>query len=84
MSYWKCYEPLCNNSGHYQVGIFINKYFCIGILGILCIKIQFKSEFGQAHCAEWLKTVHTKFILKILDIPTSFYKFWKFELISAI
>jgi hypothetical protein len=51
------------NSGHYKVGIFINNYFCIGALEILCIKIQFKSEFGQAHCVEWLKSKHTKFIL---------------------
>jgi hypothetical protein len=43
-----------------------------------------KSEFGEAHYAKWLKSTHTKFILKILGIPTSFYKFWKFETISKI
>jgi hypothetical protein len=51
------------NPGHYKVEIFINNYFCIGALEILCLKIQFKSEFGQAHCVEWLKSKHTKFIL---------------------
>jgi hypothetical protein len=66
------------------VGIFINNYFYIGVLGILCIKIRFKSEFGQAHCEEWFKRIHTKFISKFLDTPTSFYEFWKFEIISEI
>jgi hypothetical protein len=43
-----------------------------------------KSEFGQAHCVEWFKRSLTKFILKFLDTPTSFYKFLKFEIISEI
>jgi hypothetical protein len=34
----------------------------------LCLKIQFKSEFGQDHCEEWCKRIYAKFILKFLDI----------------
>jgi hypothetical protein len=30
------------------------------------------------------KRVHTKFTLQFLDIPSSFYKFWKFELFLGI
>jgi hypothetical protein len=43
-----------------------------------------KSKFGQAHCEAWFKRSPTKFILKFLDIPTSFYKFSKFALFSEI
>jgi hypothetical protein len=43
-----------------------------------------KSEFGQAHCVEWFNIIHTKFTLPFLDNPTSFYKIWKFEIISEI
>jgi hypothetical protein len=43
-----------------------------------------KYEFGQAHYVELLKRSPTKFSLPFLDIPTSFYEFWKFELFSAI
>jgi hypothetical protein len=43
-----------------------------------------KSKFGQAHCEEWFKRSATKFISKYLDIPTIFYKFWKFALFSGI
>jgi hypothetical protein len=38
-------------------------------------KLLYKSEFGQAHCIEWFKNIHTKFNLPFLDIPTSFYEF---------
>jgi hypothetical protein len=47
-------------------------------------KILYKCEFGQAHCVELLKRSPTKFSLPFLDIPISFYEFWKFELFSAI
>jgi hypothetical protein len=47
-------------------------------------KLLHKSEFAQAHCVEWFNSIHTKFILPFLDIPTSFYEFWKFETISEI
>jgi hypothetical protein len=43
-----------------------------------------KSEFGQAHCEEGFKRSPIKFILKFLDILTSFYEFLKFEMISRI
>jgi hypothetical protein len=62
MSYWKCCAPSCKNLGHYKVGVFINNYFSIGILGILYLRIWFKSGFDQAHCVEGLKSNHTKFI----------------------
>jgi hypothetical protein len=58
-----------------QAQIFVNNYFCIGALEILCLKIQFQSEFGQVHYEEWFKRIHTKFTLKFLSIFTSFYKF---------
>jgi hypothetical protein len=43
-----------------------------------------KSGFGQAHCAWSFKSIHTKFSLHFLDTPTSFYEFWKFEIIFGI
>jgi hypothetical protein len=42
-------------------------------------KLLHKREFDQAHCEKWFKRIHTKFILQFLNIPTSFYEFWKFE-----
>jgi hypothetical protein len=48
---------------HTKIHDIINNYFCIGALEILCLEIQLKSEFGQAHCVEWLKSNHTKIIL---------------------
>jgi hypothetical protein len=47
-------------------------------------KILLKSEFGQAHCIGLFKWVNTKFTLQFLDIPSSFYKFWKVELFLGI
>jgi hypothetical protein len=47
-------------------------------------KILHKCEFNQAQWVELLKKSPTKFSLSFFDIPTSFYKFWKFELFSAI
>jgi hypothetical protein len=84
MSYWRLYEHACIISDYSQAWIFVDNYFCIGALEILCHKIQFKSEFGQAHCEEWFKRIHTKFILIFLDISTSLYKFWKCALFSRI
>jgi hypothetical protein len=62
MSYWKCYEPSCKNSGHSKVGLFLNNYFWMGILEILYPKIWSKSEFGQAYCTKGFYRIHTKFI----------------------
>jgi hypothetical protein len=50
MSYWKSYKPSWKNSGHYKVGLLLNNYFWMGILGILYPKIGFNSEFGQVLC----------------------------------
>jgi hypothetical protein len=47
-------------------------------------KILHKCEFCQAHCVELPKMSLTKFSLPFLDIPTSFYGFWKFETIFEI
>jgi hypothetical protein len=47
-------------------------------------KLLHQSEFGQSHSVELPKSIHTKFSLLFLDIPTSFYEFWKFETISVI
>jgi hypothetical protein len=54
------------------------------ILEILNQNLPRKSEFSQAHYEEWFKRIHTKFISTFLDIPRSFYEFWKFETISEI
>jgi hypothetical protein len=43
-----------------------------------------KCKFAKAHCVGLLKGVHTKFSLQFLDMPSSFYNFWKFELFFAI
>jgi hypothetical protein len=43
-----------------------------------------KTDFCQAHCVEWFKSIHIKFISYFLDTPTSFNKFWKFVLILGI
>jgi hypothetical protein len=45
-------------------------------------KLLHQSEFGGAHYGELPKSIHTKFSLPFLNIPTSFYEFWKFETIS--
>jgi hypothetical protein len=55
----------------------------LGIFGILYNKFLLECEFNPAHWLELLKSIHTKFILKFLDIPSSFYKFWKFKLFSG-
>jgi hypothetical protein len=47
-------------------------------------KLLHKCVFCQAHCVEWFKSIHTKFSLPFLDTPTTFYEFWKFEIISGI
>jgi hypothetical protein len=39
-----------------------------------------KYKFGQAHYVDLLQRIPMKFSLQFLDIPSSFYKFWKFEL----
>jgi hypothetical protein len=44
---------------------------------ILYKNLLYKSEFGQAHCIEWFKSINTKFTLPFLNNPTSFYKFLK-------
>jgi hypothetical protein len=41
-------------------------------------------KFGPAHCVELLKRSPTKLSLQFLDLPTSFYRFWKFELFLGI
>jgi hypothetical protein len=66
------------------VYIFVNKYSCISVLETLYNKILHKCEFCQAHYVRLFKRVHTKFNLPFLDIPTSYYEFWKFEIISVI
>jgi hypothetical protein len=43
-------------------------------------KILLKCEFDESHWLELLNIIHTKFSLTFLDIPTSFYEFWKFDL----
>jgi hypothetical protein len=62
------------------VQIIVNNYSCIWVLAILYTKLLHKCEFGWAHCVGLFKRVHTKFTLQFLDIPPSFYKFWKFKL----
>jgi hypothetical protein len=62
------------------VYIVVNNYSYISVLIILYKKLLHKSEFGQAHCVEWFKSIHTNFSLPFLDTPTSFYEFWKFTL----
>jgi hypothetical protein len=56
-------NPHAKNSGHSKVGLFLNNYFWMGILGILYPKIGFKSEFGQVLCIKGFKRIHGKFIL---------------------
>jgi hypothetical protein len=62
----------------------VNIYLCIRVLVILHNELLYKYEFRQAHCEELIKRSPTKFSFLFLDIPTSFYEFWKFELFSAI
>jgi hypothetical protein len=52
----------------------------------LCLQIQFKSEFGQAHCIEWFKGIHTKFIFAFFRVVFHFLEilegcnnFWKYH-----
>jgi hypothetical protein len=71
-------------SDYFQVEILVNIYLCIRVLVILHNELLHKYEFSQAHCVELTKRNPTKFSFLFLDIPTSFYEFWKFELFSAI
>jgi hypothetical protein len=41
-------------------------------------------KFGPAHCVELLKRSPIKLSLQFLDLPISFYRFWKFELFLGI
>jgi hypothetical protein len=84
MSYYSRCEPACKNLEHLHVQIFVNIYLCIRVLVILHNELLYKYEFGQAHCEELTKTSPTKFSLPFLDIPTSFYEFWKFANISGV
>jgi hypothetical protein len=45
-----------------SIGI-CKQLFIIYVLGNLYYKMTLKSEFCQAHYVEWLKHIHTKFIL---------------------
>jgi hypothetical protein len=84
MSYWTRYEHACKILEHYKGWIFVDKYSCIWVLIILYKNLLHKREFDQAHYEKWFKRIHTKFILQFLNIPTSFYKFWKFEQLLKI
>jgi hypothetical protein len=42
--------------------------------------LMHKYKFGQAHCVEILKGMPKKFSLQFLNILSSFYEFWNFEL----
>jgi hypothetical protein len=80
MSYYSQFEHACKNSEYLQVEILVNIYLCIRILVILHNELLHKYKFGQAHCEELTMRSPTKFCFPFLDIPISFYKFWKFEL----
>jgi hypothetical protein len=67
-----------------KVEIFVNIYLCIRVLVILYNEILYKCEFGQAHCIYLTKRSLKKFSLPFLDIPKSFYEFWKFANIFGI
>jgi hypothetical protein len=45
---------------------------------------MYKNGFGQVHCVDLSKRIHTKFTLNILNVSTNFYEFLKFALISGI
>jgi hypothetical protein len=62
----------------------VNIYLCIRVFVILHNELLHKYEFGQTHGEELTKRSPTKFSFPLLDIPTSFHEFWKFELFSAI
>jgi hypothetical protein len=62
----------------------VNDYFSIWVLVILYNALLHKCKFCQARCVGLLKRITMKFSLPFLDTPSSFYKFWKFELFSAI
>jgi hypothetical protein len=82
------YDSLCEhaykNSEHLHVQIFVNIYLCIRVLVILRNGILYKCGFCQAHCVDLTKRSPTKFSFPFLDIPTSFYEFWKFANIFGI
>jgi hypothetical protein len=84
VSYYSLCEHACKNSEYLQVEIFVNIYLCIRVLVILHNEILHKCEFGQAHCLDLTKRSPIKFSLPFLNIPTSFYKIWKFANISGI
>jgi hypothetical protein len=84
MSYYLRYEHACKNLEYLQVHIFVNICHCIRVLVILHNGILHKCEFDQAHYIDLTKRSSTKFCLPFLDIPTSFYEFWKFANISGI
>jgi hypothetical protein len=44
---------------------------------------MYKNGFGQVHCVDLPKRIHTNFTLRILDVSTNFYEFLKFALISG-
>jgi hypothetical protein len=79
MSYNSWCEHECKNSEHLQADIFVNIYLYIRVLVILHNEILHKYEFGQGHCVDLNRRSPKKFSLPFLDIPTSFYEFWKFE-----
>jgi hypothetical protein len=66
------------------VQIFVNIYLYIRVLVIFHNEILHKSEFRQVHCVDLTNWSPTKFSLAFLDIPKSFYRFWKFANISRI
>jgi hypothetical protein len=84
MSYYSRYEHACKNLEYLHVQIFVNICHCIRVLVILHNRILHKCEFDQAHCIDLTKRSSTKFSLPFLDIPISFYEFWKFATISGI
>jgi hypothetical protein len=79
MSYYSRCEHACKHLESLQVHIFVNIYPYIRFLVILHNGILHKYEFDQAHFVALTKRSPTKFSLPFLDIPTSFYEFWKFS-----
>jgi hypothetical protein len=59
------------------------KFFKIWVIGILYNAIMHNMKFGQIHCVDLLKKIHTKFTLYFSSISTNFYLISKFGSISV-
>jgi hypothetical protein len=84
MAYYSRFEHACKNLEYLQVQIFVNIYLYIRVLLIFPNGILYKCDFGQPQCVDLTKRSPKKFSLPFLDIPKSFYEFWKFANISGI